>query len=36
MSWNTENVQKLKELWGKEHTASEIANIIDFVADSNL
>ena len=28
MSWNTENVQKLKEIWGKEHTASEIANII--------
>ena len=28
MGWNLENVEKLKKLWGKEHTASEIANII--------
>ena len=28
MSWTEEKVAKLKELWGKENTASEIANII--------
>ena len=28
MSWNEEKVNKLKELWGKSHTASEIAEII--------
>ncbi len=28
MSWTEEKVAKLKELWGKGNTASEIANII--------
>ena len=28
MSWNEEKVAKLKELWGKGNTASEIAVII--------
>ena len=28
MSWNEEKVNKLKELWGKSHTASQIAEII--------
>ena len=28
MSWTTEKVQKLKELWGKGNTASEIAQIL--------
>ena len=28
MSWNEEKVQKLKELWGKGNTASQIAEII--------
>ena len=28
MSWTEEKVQKLKELWGKEKTASQIAEII--------
>ena len=28
MSWNDEKVQKLKELWGKGSTASQIAEII--------
>ena len=28
MSWTEEKVSKLKELWGKGNTASEIANII--------
>ena len=28
MSWNDENVSKLKELWGKGSTASQIAEII--------
>ena len=28
MSWNDEKVSKLKELWGKENTASQIAEII--------
>ena len=28
MSWNEEKVRKLKELWGKSHTASQIAEII--------
>tara|TARA_B100001063_G_C16732338_1_gene540044 strand:+ start:215 stop:709 length:495 start_codon:yes stop_codon:yes gene_type:complete len=28
MSWTEEKVNKLKELWGKEHTASQIAEII--------
>ena len=28
MSWNEEKVKKLKELWGKGNTASQIANII--------
>ena len=28
MSWNEEKVAKLKELWGKENTASQIAEII--------
>jgi len=28
MSWNEEKVNKLKDLWGKSHTASQIAEII--------
>ena len=28
MSWNEEKVDKLKELWGKGSTASQIAEII--------
>ena len=28
MSWNNERVAKLKELWGKGNTASQIAEII--------
>ena len=28
MSWNDEKVAKLKELWGKGNTASQIAGII--------
>ena len=28
MSWNDEKVSKLKELWGKGSTASQIAEII--------
>ena len=28
MSWDDEKVNKLKELWGKSHTASQIAEII--------
>ena len=28
MSWNEEKIQKLKELWGKGNTASQIAQII--------
>ena len=28
MSWNEDKVNKLKELWGKSHTASQIAEII--------
>ena len=28
MSWNDEKVNKLKELWGKDNTASQIAEII--------
>ena len=28
MSWNEEKVNKLKELWGKGNTASQIAQII--------
>tara|TARA_B110001450_G_scaffold219546_1_gene214550 strand:- start:204 stop:707 length:504 start_codon:yes stop_codon:yes gene_type:complete len=28
MSWNEEKIQKLKELWGKGNTASQIAEII--------
>tara|TARA_Y100000389_G_C17255645_1_gene410376 strand:+ start:64 stop:564 length:501 start_codon:yes stop_codon:yes gene_type:complete len=32
MSWNDEKVAKLRELWGKEHTASQIAEIIGGVS----
>ena len=28
MSWNEEKVEKLKKLWGKGSTASQIAEII--------
>ena len=28
MSWNNEKVEKLKELWGKGHTASQIAEVL--------
>ena len=32
MSWNDEKVNKLKELWGKVNTASEIAQILGGVS----
>ena len=32
MSWTEEKVNKLKELWGKSHTASQIAEIIGGVS----
>ena len=32
MSWNDEKVNKLKELWGKGNTASEIAQILGGVS----
>ena len=32
MSWNNEKVEKLKELWGKGSTASQIAEIIGGVS----
>ena len=32
MSWTEEKVDKLKELWGKDHTASQIAEIIGGVS----
>ena len=32
MSWTEERVDKLKELWGKGQTASEIAKIIGGVS----
>ena len=32
MSWNDEKVAKLKELWGKGNTASQIAEIIGGVS----
>ena len=32
MSWNEEKVQKLKELWGKGQTASQIAEILGGVS----
>ena len=32
MSWNEEKTNKLKELWGKSHTASQIAEIIGGVS----
>ena len=32
MSWNDEKVAKLKELWGKGKTASQIAEIIGGVS----
>ena len=32
MTWNDEKVQKLKELWGKGNTASQIAQIIGGVS----
>ena len=28
MSWTNEKVEKLKELWSKGHTASQIAEIL--------
>tara|TARA_B100000579_G_C22835864_1_gene858693 strand:+ start:2302 stop:2796 length:495 start_codon:yes stop_codon:yes gene_type:complete len=28
MGWTPENIEKLKELWGKDHTAGQIAEII--------
>ena len=28
MSWTDEKVEKLKELWGKGHTASQIAELL--------
>ena len=32
MSWNQEKIEKLKELWGKGNTASQIAEIIGGVS----
>ena len=32
MSWTEEKVEKLKELWGKENTASQIAELIGGVS----
>ncbi len=32
MSWTDEKVEKLKNLWGKDHTASQIAEIIGGVS----
>ena len=32
MGWDTEKVEKLKELWGKGNTANEIASIIGGVS----
>jgi len=32
MSWNEEKISKLKELWGKGSTASQIAEIIGEVS----
>tara|TARA_Y100000768_G_scaffold36592_1_gene23927 strand:+ start:188 stop:682 length:495 start_codon:yes stop_codon:yes gene_type:complete len=32
MSWTNEKVDKLKELWGKDHTASQIAEILGGVS----
>ena len=32
MGWTEEKVNKLRELWGKEHTASQIAEIIGGVS----
>ena len=32
MSWTEEKVQKLRELWGKDNTASEIAQILGGVS----
>ena len=32
MSWNEEKVNKLKDLWGKGQTASQIAEIIGGVS----
>ena len=32
MNWNEEKVEKLKELWGKGKTASQIAEIIGGVS----
>ena len=29
MSWTDEKVQKLKELWKKGHTASQIAEMLE-------
>ena len=31
MSWTEEKVKKLKELWGKGNTASQIAEIIKII-----
>ena len=32
MSWTDQKVEKLKELWGKDHTASQIAEILGGVS----
>ena len=32
MSWTEQKVEKLKELWGKDHTASQIAEILGGVS----
>ena len=32
MSWTDQKVEKLKEMWGKDHTASQIAEIIGGVS----
>ena len=34
MSWTEEKVSKLKELWGKGNTASQIAEIIGMIREA--
>ena len=36
MSWTDEKVNKLKELWGKANTASQIAEIMEASAEMQL
>ena len=36
MSWNEEKIQKLKDLWGKGSTASQIAEIIGGISRNEV